>query len=204
MLSTRNISTRLGARVIPEKTIDGRWGRSRVASVTHIAHVLRLLDLIDRHLAMRLRPLALPCLRVLLGVLFLWFGGLKVAGDSPVQAMVAGTLPWANPHVIVPVLGGVEVLIGLGLVTGVALRLALPALAAHLAGTFLTFVMLPAQMFRDANPLLLTEDGEFVTKNLVLIAAALVLIAHTSRPDRDSDPDTDLNLGPIPLPRAPS
>jgi uncharacterized membrane protein YkgB len=59
--------------------------------------------------------------------------------------------------------------------------LVLPVLVAHLAGTFLTFVMLPELMFRGGNPLLLTELGEFVTKNLVLIAATLVLIAHTHR-----------------------
>jgi putative oxidoreductase len=142
-----------------------------------------------------LRPLALPALRILLGLLFIWFGGLKVAGVSPVKALVAGTLPWADPDVVVPLLGGAEVLLGVGLVTGVALRLALPALAAHLAGTFLTFVMLPGQMFRDFNPLLLTEDGEFVTKNLVLISATLVLIAHTYRPASPL---------PIPTPREPA
>jgi putative oxidoreductase len=72
----------------------------------------------------------------------------------------------------------VEVLLGCALVTGVALHVALPILAAHLGGTFLTFVMLPAWMFRDHNPLLLTADGEFVAKNLVLVSATIVLITH--------------------------
>jgi hypothetical protein len=61
------------------------------------------------------------------------------------------------------------------------LRLVLPLLIAHLAGTFLTFVMLPELMFRDHDPLMLTASGEFVMKNLVLIAAAMVLICHTGR-----------------------
>lgn len=132
-----------------------------------------------------LRPLSLPALRILMGVLFIWFGGLKVAGASPVADMVAGTLPWVAPQVVVPALGAVEVVLGLGLVTGLALRLVLPVLAAHLGGTFLTFVMLPALMFRHHDPLLLTADGEFVAKNLVLISATIVLITHarTSRPD---------------------
>ena len=85
-----------------------------------------------------LRPLSLPALRILMGVLFIWFGGLKVAGASPVADMVAGTLPWVAPQVVVPALGAVEVLLALGLVTGLALRLVLPVLAAHLGGTFLT------------------------------------------------------------------
>lgn len=133
------------------------------------------------------RPIALPALRVLLGAVFLWFGGLKVAGESPVKAMVAGTLPFADPDVLVPALGAFEVLLGLALVTGVALRLALPALVAHLAGTFLTFVMLPGQMFQHSDPLLLTQSGEFVAKNLVLVCAGLVLIAHGQQRAHRSD-----------------
>jgi putative oxidoreductase len=132
-----------------------------------------------------LGPLALPAMRILMGVLFVWFGGLKMAGASPVSALVADTLPWADPQVVVPALGAVEVLLGFGLVTGRALHLVLPILAAHLAGTFLTFVMLPAVMFRDRNPLLLTTDGEFVAKNLVLIGATLVLLVHADCSRRD-------------------
>jgi putative oxidoreductase len=134
---------------------------------------------LDRVLTEMLRPVTLPALRVLLGMLFAWFGALKVLGRSPVGEMVSGTLPWADPRLTVLVLGAVEVVLGMGLITGFAVRLVLPLLAAHLSGTFLTFVMLPQLMFRGHNPLLLTESGEFVTKNLILIAATLVLIAHT-------------------------
>jgi uncharacterized membrane protein YphA (DoxX/SURF4 family) len=118
----------------------------------------------------------------------MWFGALKAAGVSPVAAMVAGTLPWADPHMVVPVLGAVEVLLGAALVTGVALRLALPVLAAHLCGTFLTFVMLPGLMFAQGDPLLLTEDGEFVMKNLVLIGATRALIAPAPARSRSVSP----------------
>ena len=79
------------------------------------------------------------------------------------------------------VIGGVELVLGVGLVTGLLLRVILPVLVAHLAGTFLTFVMLPELMVTAGNPLLLTESGEFVAKNLVLIAASLVLMTHTRR-----------------------
>jgi uncharacterized membrane protein YkgB len=83
-----------------------------------------------------------------------------------------------------PALGGVEVLLAAGLLLGRARRLMLLTLSAHLSGTFLSFVMAPELVFQDGNPLLLTAEGEFVLKNLVLISAALLLAGHhhTSAP----------------------
>lgn len=159
---------------------------------------------VDRVLSGLLRPVTMPALRVLLGLLFVWFGALKVLGRSPVGDLVSGTLPWADPGATVPVLGSAEVVLGVGLVTGFAIRLVLPLLVAHLSGTFLTFVMLPQLMFRGHNPLLLTESGEFVTKNLVLIAATLVLMAHTgttttSRVGTGAQPAPELSSTPRPV-----
>jgi uncharacterized membrane protein YphA (DoxX/SURF4 family) len=140
--------------------------------------------LVDRALAAEaklhalLQPLAMPAMRSVLGVVFIWFGVLKVTGRSPVAELVHRTLPWAPKDVVVPSLGVVELVLGLGLITGIALRVVLPVLAAHLAGTFLTFVMVPSIMFQHDDPLLLTADGEFVLKNLVLISAAVVLLTH--------------------------
>jgi hypothetical protein len=55
------------------------------------------------------------------------------------------------------------------------MRIALPLLVLQMAGTFLVLVILPGIAFRDGNPLLLTVEGEFVVKNLVLFSAALVI-----------------------------
>jgi putative oxidoreductase len=145
------------------------------------AAVVARVEAVELAVCEALRPFTLPSLRILLGVLFIWFGALKVTGTSPVEALVSGTLPWLDPKLAVVGLGGVEVMLGLGLVTGLLLRAVLPVLAAHLAGTFLTFIMLPGLMVSDDNPLLLTEPGEFVVKNLVLISAALVLMTHNRR-----------------------
>jgi uncharacterized membrane protein YkgB len=82
--------------------------------------------------------------------------------------------------VVVRVLGLVEVGLGIGLLVGKAQRVLLVVLALHLAGTFLTFVMAPALTNQGGTPLLLSADGEFVLKNLVLISAALLLA--TQRP----------------------
>jgi uncharacterized membrane protein YkgB len=136
----------------------------------------KMFDLIDRA-----SPLAM---RLSLTLVFIWFGLLKILGDSPVADLVSATLPWADPHLIVPVLGAVEAVLGLALLLGRAQRAVLLILSAHLSGTFLTFIMAPGLTMRHGNPLLLTADGEFVLKNLVLISAALLLTSRLTMTTR--------------------
>lgn len=123
-------------------------------------------------------PLAL---RISLGVVFVWFGLLKVLGISPVADMVVTTLRWIEPYFALVGLGIVEIALGLGLLTGVALRGVLAILWVQLAGTFLVFVLQPALAFRGGNPFLLTVEGEFIVKNLVLIAAGIVVGGEARR-----------------------
>jgi uncharacterized membrane protein YkgB len=145
--------------------------------------VIRAQAVLDR-LLLRLAIVTPAALRLSLALVFVWFGALKLAGDSPVAALISATVPWGEPNLVVRTLGVVEVVLGLGLLIGKAQRLLLLALAAHLAGTFLTFVMAPGMTMRHGNPFLLTADGEFVLKNLVLISAAVLLASQ--RPTRQA------------------
>lgn len=117
-------------------------------------------------------------LRYSLALVYIWFGALKLTGASPVFDLIGATLPWFDPHMSVPALGAVEVLLGVGLILGRAPRLVLVGVLGHLAGTFLTFAVAPAWTFHGHDPLRLTADGEFVLKNLVLICAAAVLLGR--------------------------
>jgi uncharacterized membrane protein YkgB len=130
---------------------------------------------IDRVVIPFLRRVAVPVLRISLGVVFVWFGLLKIFEVSPVSELVARTVYWVDPDVIVPVLGAFEVTVGMLLLLGRALRLTLFLFVLQMLVTFLTFFVLPNVTFRDGNPFLLTVEGEFVVKNLVLISAALVV-----------------------------
>jgi len=114
-------------------------------------------------------------LRICLGVVFIWFGALKVSGTSPVAALVAAAVPWFPPEMFVPFLGVWEILVGAGLLFRVALRLTLLLFWLQMAGTFLVLVLRPDIAFQHGNLLLLTTEGEFVIKNLVLISAGLVV-----------------------------
>ncbi|HET6391188.1 MAG TPA: DoxX family protein [Blastococcus sp.] len=135
--------------------------------------------LVDRAVEVNQR-IAPTLLRLALSVVFVWFGALKLVGSSPVHDLIAQTLPFVDPDLAVPVLGAVEIVLGLVLAAGVLPRITLLVLSGHLAGTFLTFVT-ASELMWTSNPLELTADGEFVVKNLVLITAALVLIGWYSR-----------------------
>jgi uncharacterized membrane protein YphA (DoxX/SURF4 family) len=71
-------------------------------------------------------------LRLSLGIVFVWFGALKVAGASSVGGLVAGTVPFLDSARFVPVLGVLEILIGLAFATGRLLRVVLPVFGLHL------------------------------------------------------------------------
>lgn len=133
------------------------------------------IERIDQILIPFLSRWSLPALRWSLAIVFIWFGALKIFGVSPVVDLVASTVYWVDPDWFVPVLGVVEVLVGLGLATRWGLRLVLLVLVAQMLGTFLVFALLPDIAFQGDNPLKLTVEGEFVVKNLVLLAAAMVV-----------------------------
>ena len=139
---------------------------------------------VDAHVTAFLRRWSIPLLRVSLAVVFVWFGALKVLGVTPVKDLVAETVYWVDPDWFVPVLGWVEIAVGLGLAFGIALRAVLAAFFLQMAGTFLVLVVQPEVAFIDGNPLKLTVEGEFVVKNLVLLSAGLVVGSTVERPLR--------------------
>ena len=91
------------------------------------------------------------------------------------------------------VIGVWEIIIGIGLLVPVLLRLTLALFWLQMAGTFLSLIVLPDRAFQDGNPLLLDVTGEFIVKNLVLIAAGLV-IGSTVRRRRTPEAQTYENV----------
>jgi uncharacterized membrane protein YphA (DoxX/SURF4 family) len=117
----------------------------------------------------------LVILRVALGVVFVWFGALKlVPGLSPAEDLVRATVPILPGGLFLPVLAIWEIIIGLGFLTGRALRLTILLLFLQMPGTLAPTVLLPERVF-TVFPFGLTLEGQYIVKNLVLIAAALVI-----------------------------
>lgn len=113
-------------------------------------------------------------LRISLGVIFVWFGLLKVYGLSPANQMIARMVYWFPPEVFIPILGWWEVAIGAGLLVRPLLRLALLLLFLQMPGTMLPLVLLPDVCFSQF-PFGLTIEGQYIIKNLVLVSAAIVI-----------------------------
>ncbi|MEY3625363.1 MAG: hypothetical protein RL696_744 [Actinomycetota bacterium] len=119
--------------------------------------------------------IGLPFLRFAIGAVFIWFGALKTIGElSPAYDLVAATVYWLTPEIIVPLLGLWEVAIGLAFLFPPLTRIAILLLALQMPGTFLPLVLLPEVCF-TIFPFGLTLEGQYIVKNLVIIGSALVI-----------------------------
>jgi len=157
----------------------------------HLPRELRArVETLDARLTRLFDAYGVTALRVALGIVYIWFGALKVVDRSPVEDLVRDVVFFADSSWVVPAMGAWEIVIGLGLIFPVALRLTLLMLVAQLVGTLGAFVVVPGRCFDDGNPLLLTTTGEFVLKNLVLISAALVIGSTVRRRNRPIEDDS--------------
>lgn len=147
------------------------------------AAVDRLLGVLVAH--------SIVVLRVCLGLVFLGFGVLKFfPGLSPASAIAAATLDrltlgLLSGHTAVLVTAVTETVIGLTLVTGKLLRVGLVVLAGALVGIMSPLALFTAELFPHGPTLM----GQYVLKDIVLAAAALVVTAHAlgARLHVDSD-----------------
>lgn len=112
-------------------------------------------------------------LQATLGLVFLWFGALKLTLTTPVAELVTTTIPFIPETLLLVLLGLWEVGIGVLLLWGRFVRTMLVLFLAQMLGTFSVILLQPQVAFQGNNPLLLSIEGEFVIKNLVLVAAGL-------------------------------
>jgi len=114
--------------------------------------------------------------RISLGFLFLWFGILKPLGHDTTTSLLAATIYWGDPEVMVHVLGWWEVGIGLCLLVRPLLRAAVSLLALRVPGILLAFV-LQADVCFVTFPFTPTPEGQYLIKDLALFFAALAIAA---------------------------
>lgn len=152
-------------------------------------------DRIDRHITASLARVGIPALRISLGIVFLWFGALKLfPGLSPAQDLAADTIERLTlgvvpPDVALVVLGLWECAIGIGLLSRILLRVTLLLLVVQMAGTITPLFLFPTETF-TAFPYAPTLEGQYIIKNIVLVAAALVVGATVRGGGLSPEPDT--------------
>jgi uncharacterized membrane protein YkgB len=128
----------------------------------------------DLNLIKFLNKISLPALRISLGIVFSWFGALKIFGESPANDVITKTIYWFDPDIFIPILGVWEVAIGICLLVPSLIRVGLFLLALQMPGTFLPLLLLPEVCFQSI-PFNLTLEGQYIVKNLVLIGAAMAV-----------------------------
>ncbi len=132
---------------------------------------------------------ALTIVRIGLGIIFFWFGALKIVpGLSPAEELVRNTTPFVNPAWFIPVLAIWEVVIGLGLITGKFMRFTLLLLFLQMPGTALPLLVLPNVVWTQF-PYGLTLEGQYIIKNLVLVGSGLALGATVRGGRLTADPE---------------
>lgn len=141
----------------------------------------RWFDRIDRRLTETMARSGLRFLRISIGVVFFWFGSLKLfPGASPASSLVAESWGFIEAWGVMTMrsfmllLGLFEMAIGLGFITGLFLRTVIFLMALQMIGALSPVVLEPGAVWREF-PFVLTLEGQYIVKNVVLIAAAFVV-----------------------------
>lgn len=152
------------------------------------------IERIDVRITSTLARVAVPTLRIALGVVFLWFGVLKFFPNlSPAETLVGRTIEQltfglVRPDVSLPLLAAWESVIGIGLILGRGLRGILFLLALQMLGTFTPLLLFPQETF-STFPIAPTLEGQYIIKNIVLIGAAMVVGATVRGGGLSPDPE---------------
>jgi uncharacterized membrane protein YphA (DoxX/SURF4 family) len=139
----------------------------------------RRFDHVDRWVSQRMARWGLVGLRAAMAIVFVWFGLLKPLGISPAEPLVLATVSWMpllEPRAWLAVIGWWEVAIGVTFLFRRTLRIAIALLFLQMVGAFMPLVILSDVTFQPGGiPHAPTMEGQYIVKNLVIIAAALVL-----------------------------
>lgn len=112
--------------------------------------------------------------RVTLGLVFIWFGTLKIVGVTTATSIIAHTVYIGSPQTTVPILGLWEAIIGVCLILRPLVRVAILLLAMRLVGTLLALIIMHEACFQS-TPWAPTIEGQFLIKDLMLFGAAMVI-----------------------------
>lgn len=162
---------------------------TRRAMVQPATGLLERIDRLDLQIATLMARYGVLALQLALAIIFVWFGALKPIGLSPAEPLVLATVSWMpllTPQQWLGVIGVWEVLIGLTFLFRPTLRIAIGLMAVQMVGTMLPLVVLPEVTFQAGRfPYAPTMEGQYIIKNVLIIAAALVVGGTVRSRQRD-------------------
>ena len=110
-------------------------------------------------------------------IIYFWFGMLKVLGFSPasplIGALLKETMPFFPPAQFFILFGLFEMLIGILFLFSRTQKIAKILFVIHMVCVFLPLVLLPQMIW--TGYFVPTLEGQYIIKNLALIAAVLFL-----------------------------
>ena len=123
---------------------------------------------------------SLTLLRISIGIIYLWFGGLKFFhGYSPAEDLAINTINKLTFGLVpqpvnIILLALWECAVGFLLISGIWLRSALSFLFIHMLCTFTPLLFFPSVSFKYV-PYGFTLVGQYIMKNIIIMCAALVI-----------------------------
>ena len=142
----------------------------------------KLLSAIDAVLIHGVRKISEPLARLSLFIVFFWFGILKVMGTSPAAGVVSELFhqtflaDMMTAGTFLVILGLAEMIIGIFFVLPHFERAAILIMILHMITTFLPLLLLQHVAWQSAwTP---TLEGQYIIKNVVLVAMAIGIAAH--------------------------
>lgn len=130
-----------------------------------------------------LQKMCIPFARFALFTVFFWFGMLKIVGSSPANPIVANllekTLPFITFDQFIIAFGLFEILIGLLFLFKRLVWFATLLLIPHIITTILPLIILPNITWQGF--LTPTLEGQYIIKNILIIALALILISQPKK-----------------------
>lgn len=135
---------------------------------------------IDLEIANWMADNGISILRFSIGIIFVWYGVLKffpeVSSAENIASVTIEKLSFdlINGRTAMYLLATWETLIGLGLLSGLYLRETLFLLFLLMLGTLTPLLLFPEVTFKHF-PFVPTLEGQYILKNLVIIASCIVI-----------------------------
>jgi uncharacterized membrane protein YkgB len=138
------------------------------------------IDNLDLILIRYCKKIFIPLARFGLFIVFFWFGILKVIGLSPASPLVKSLFEAMFPIIpfslFIVLFGLLEVIIGILFLIPRAERMVIPIMFFHMVTTILPLFLLTDVTW--SGFLTPTLEGQYIIKNVVLVACAIGIAAH--------------------------